>query len=158
MNEKNFDKIVLVSLSEKFTSELGTMLSQTLGMLFCDAKELVEYELIDKKAVEQLCSVEYLEESERKVMRHIASFENVVVSISYDYLVHNYECLSQKGLIIFLKLPQSFVKDNGKPLDRLAYKDRTSKLQQLADISVSVRKTEVGFVLQKVIENLRSLI
>lgn len=158
MNGKIFDKIVLVSLCDKFTCDLGNFLSQNLGMMFCDAKELVEYELVDKKAMEELCSVEYLKKSEKNVAKHIASFENVVVSIGYDYLMHNLEILKEKSLIVFVKLPKIFVKSNGNPIDEIAYEARSKDLEEISDVTLSVRKTELQFVTGKIIENLRRFV
>ena len=158
MNGKIFDKIILVSLCDKFTRDLGNFLSQNLGMIFCDAKELVEYELVDKKAMEELCSVEYLEKSEKKVAKHIASFENVVVSIGYDYLMHNLDILKEKSLICFVKLPKSFVKANGEAINEIAYDARTADLEKISDVTLSVRKTDVEFVVEKIISNLRRFV
>lgn len=158
MNKKNFDKIVLVSLCDDFSNQLGKAISQDLDMVFCDAKELVEYELFDKKAIEELCSVDYLKTRERRVMKHIASFENVVVSISFDYLMRNLHLLHHNSLIVFVKLSKSFVKENGQLVDLIVFEDRTEKLEEAADVCLPVRKTEINFVLEKVIESLRSMI
>ena len=106
-----FNKIVVVSLCEKYTKDVAQNLSGKLDMMFCDTKDLIEYELIDKKAIEKLCSKSYLKSSEKGVLKRIASFENVVVSINYDYLIHNFQILKNKSLIIFLKLSKNYVKE-----------------------------------------------
>ncbi len=154
MNKKNFDKIVLVSLCDNFTNQLGTAMSQNLGMLFCDTKELVEYELVDKNSVKELCSLDYLKKCEKRTIKHIASFESVVVSINYDYLIRNIDLLKEKGLVVFVELSKSFVKEQGDALSLLAYADRTKNLQDVSDICVSVRKTDIEFVEDKVLQTI----
>ena len=158
MDKKNFDKIVLVSLCDNFTNQLGTAMSQNLGMLFCDTKELVEYELVDKNSVKELCSLDYLKKCEKRTIKHIASFENVIVSINYDYLIRNTDLLKEKGLIVFVELSKAFVKEQGDALSFLAYTDRTKDLQDISDFCLSVRKTDIEFVQEKVIQMIGRLL
>ena len=129
MNKKNFNKIVLISLCDNFSNQVGNSLSQSLDMLFCDARELVEYELVDKKAIEELCSVDYLKQCERKAIKHIASFENVVVSIGYDYLVRNFNLLKENSLIIFVELSKAYVKEHSDTLNFISYSKRNCDLK-----------------------------
>lgn len=152
MNKENINKIVLVSLCDSFSNQLATRLSQTLDMVFCDTKALVEYELVDKNAMEKLCTPQYLKDCEKKVMKHIASFENVVVSISYDYLIQNFDILKKNAIVLFVELPKVFVKNNGSALDGLAYEQRGGNLKEIADSCISLRKTDIDFALKKVIE------
>lgn len=158
MNKKNFNKIVLVSLCDQFSNDLGTALSQDLGMLFCDTKALVEYELVDKKTIEDLCSLEYLQKCERRAIKHIASFENVVVSMGYDYLVRNFNLMRENSIIVFVELSKAFVKENAQPVDFLAYSQRTDDLKTIADTSILLKKTDIDFAMKKVLENLGRLV
>ncbi len=158
MNKKNFNNIILVSLCDKFSNEVGKALSEDLGMLFCDAKEMVEYELVDRHAIEELCSVDYLNACERKVIKHIGSFEGVVVSMNYDYLVRNFNLLEEKSLIVFLQLSKPFVKENEDAINSLAYESRTDDLKAIAHVCVLLRKTDTDFALEKVEDELRRLV
>lgn len=153
-----FNKIVLVSLCDKWTSELANMLAQSLDMMFCDTKELIEYELIDKQAIEKMCSKEYLEKSERKVLKHISSFENVLVSINYDYLARHFDLLKDNSMVIYLDIPKSFIKQNANPINFISHNKRSNHLKEISNITITLRKTEQSFVCQKIIEKLRSLI
>lgn len=154
MNKKNINKIVLVSLCDSFSNELANAMSQTLDMVFCDTNALVEYELVDKKAMEELCTVAYLNKREKQVIKHIASFDNVIVSIPYDYLIRNVEVLRASSAIVFVELSKAFVKEKGSALNLLSYDDRTSNLKELADVSVSIRKTDIEFAQKKVLDSL----
>ncbi|MGN1200682.1 MAG: hypothetical protein ACI4R8_00255 [Candidatus Caccovivens sp.] len=158
MNVLQFNKIVVVSLCDKFSKSVGESLSQTLGMIFCDTKELMEYELSDIKTLEKISSKEYLLNCEKKVIRHIASFENVVVSINYDYFVHNFESLKSGALAVFVKLPKNFVKENGNALDFIEYSEHSKKLQDLTQITLDIRKADINYVCEKIIEKLGGIL
>ena len=158
MNKKNFNKIILVSLCDKFSSELGRALSEDVGMLFCDTKEMMEYELVDRHAIEELCSVDYLKACERKIIKHIASFEGIVVSMDYDYLVRNFNLLEEGSVIVFLQLSKTFVKEKADAISSLAYESRTDDLKAIADVCVVLRKTDKDFALEKVEEELGRLL
>lgn len=158
MNKKNFNKIVLISLCDNFSNQVGNSLSQSLDMLFCDARELVEYELVDKKAIEELCSVDYLKQCERKAIKHIASFENVVVSIGYDYLVRNFNLLKENSLIIFVELSKAYVKEHSDTLNFISYSQRNCDLKSICDVLLPIRKTDIDLVVKKIEEGIRSII
>lgn len=158
MSENNANKIILVSLCDKWTADVGKMLAQSLGMMFCDVKDLVEYELIDKERIERLCSKEYLVESERKVMRHVASFENVVVAISFDYFTNNQTILKKNALMIFLDAQKKYIEENAGAIAAISYDAREKTAREFTDAVVSVRKTDTEFVCKKIIETLRGLL
>ena len=61
MEKENLNKIIIVSLCDKMSVEIGKTLSQSLGMMFCDVDDLVQYELIDKDMLADLTSKQYLE-------------------------------------------------------------------------------------------------
>ncbi len=158
MDIRGFNKIVIVSLCDRLTKSVGKKLSQHLGMIFCDTKDLVEYDLIDKKAVEKLCTKEYLEKAEKKVVSQIASFENVTVAINYDYLVHHINILKAKGLVVFVNLPKKYVKEKSNVVNFISYDERTKTLKNISTLTVNVRNTDVDFVCNKIITELGGIL
>ncbi len=150
-----FNKIVIVSLCDKWTKEIANSLSQSLDMVFCDTKDLIEYELIDRGALKKISTKEYLDDAERKVIKHISTFEDVTVAINYDYLVHNFDLLKQSSCVVFLMLSKTFVKENSDAINYLSYDKRTQELQKISNIVIPIRKTETNFVCLKIIEKLR---
>lgn len=158
MDIRDFNKIIIVSLCDRFTKNLGKRLSQNLDMIFCDTKDLIEYELIDKKAVEKLCTKDFLEKSERNVLKYIASFENVVVSISYDYLVHNLNILKERSLIVFVSLSKKYIKEKSNSINFISYDERSKKLKEIANLTVNVLNTDLDFVCKKIITQLGGIL
>jgi len=157
MNKK-FNKIVIVSLCENYTKSFGKKCSQNLDMLFCDTNEMIEYELIDKKAVEEFCTIEYLQKSEKLVLKHIASFVNVVVAINYDYIIHNYNIFKQESIIVFLNLPKKYVKENGNVVDAISYEGRSAELKKIATITINIRNIEQDMIYEKLLKELGGIL
>ncbi|MBE7075989.1 MAG: hypothetical protein E7375_02865 [Clostridiales bacterium] len=158
MNTKQFNKIVIVSLCDRYTKKLAKFLSQSLDMMFCDTKDLIEYELIDKKTLKKFASKEYLKNAERSVFRHIASYTNILVNINFDYLVHNIDLLKENSLIIFVRLPKIFIKENSNVIQNIAYDERTKRLEGVCDLTVNVKKLEIDFVARKIIEEIGGIL
>ncbi len=158
MIKNSFNKIMLVSLCDKWTSSVARVLSQKLGMLFCDIADLLEYDLSEKKAMEDLCSADYVEKREKGVVKHYLSFENVVSSVDCDVLMHNKEFLDKSNLVVFINVPNDFTEKNGTAINVITLDDRKNKLKKLADICINIRKTDEDFVSEKIIEKLREIL
>ena len=156
--DTNFNKIVIVSLCDEFSKKVGKTLSQDLGMMFCDTKDLVEYELIDKDALKKISTKEYLEGAEKKVLAHIASFENVVVAISFDYLANNFDILNCGSLIVFLKLTRTYVAKNCGSVNEIAYESRSAKLERFSTITLPIQFADEEKVCKKIINALGGIL
>lgn len=157
-NMSMFNKIVIVSLSDKYTRKVAKCLSQSLGMLYCDSKDLIEYELIDRNTLKKIADKEYLDNAETKVFKHIASFENVVVAINFDYLLKNFEILNNGSLFVFLKLSKKYVKENSNSISAISYDDRTEKLEKMCKVTVLIKKTDEKFVCDKILDALGGVV
>ena len=150
MKISDANKFLIVSLCDKFSAEVGNVLAHNFGMMFCDVNDLVEYELIDKDRLEEVSSASYLKAREKKVIKHFVSFENVVGSMGFDYFANNKNDIKSTWTI-FVKLPKNHVDE----LSKIAYDDRNAKLQENANMTISVKKVDANFVCEKIIENLR---
>lgn len=157
MNAEKFNKIIIVSLYEKFSEEVGNLISHELGMLFCSAKDLMDYEIIDRKAVEEKCSVAYLKKLEKKVIKQISSFVNVCVSISYERFVENAVLFKDNALVVFVDLPKTYLKTVSVP-DYLRFDERRETLKKLSTITISVRKVDSDSVKEKILSQLGGIV
>lgn len=156
--DRLFNKIVIVSLCENFSRKVGKTLAQELGMIFCDTKDLLEYELIDRESIKKICTAEYLESAEKSVFQRIANFEDVVVAISCDNLMHNFETLEKKSLIVFLQTSQEFVKNAGEKINAISFASRTKQLKTISTFSIDLKETEEYHVCEKIIEALGGIL
>ena len=130
MEISKYNKIVIVSLCDNFSNKLGNLLSQSLGMMFCNTEDLIEYELMDKNAIEKICTKQDFDTREAKVIKHIASFENVVVSISLNYLSKHISILRESSIIVFVRLSKKFITENGETVSKLNYDSRTAHAEK----------------------------
>lgn len=151
------NKIVIVSLCEKFSNEIANLISQDLGMLYCNARELIEYELIDRKRVEELASVKYVKDTEKKVLKNLSTYENVCISLSYEHFMLSFKEFAKNSFIIFLDLPKSFIKQNDN-VSYIDYEERKKQLEKSATCTVSVRKLDKKFVKDKALKILGGIV
>lgn len=157
MEIKDFNKIVIFSLSDKFTRNVCKKLSDSLSMIYCDTKDLVEYELIDKNRLKAI-SKDFLELSERNAISRMASFTNVVISIGYQYLLPHYEILKPNSLMVFLHLPKTFIKEKSNTLNFIAYDQRSEQMERWSQVVIKVKKTDAELVKDKIIEKLGGML
>lgn len=151
------NKIVIVSLCEKFSNEIANLISQDLGMLYCNAKDLIEYELIDRKMVEDLASLKYVQEIEKKVLKNLSTYENVCISLSYEDFIKCSKNFENNSIIIFLDLPKNFLKEKEK-ISYLDYDDRKENLEKLSTCSIRIKKLDRTFVKEKILKILGGLL
>lgn len=156
--DRIFNKIIIVSLCENFSRRVGKLLAQELDMIFCDAKDLLEYELVDRDSIKKFCTATYLESAEKKVFQKIATFEDVVVAISYDNLMHNFETLKEKSMVVFLQTSQEYVKSAGEKINAISFASRTKQLKNVSTFSIDLESTEENFVCGKIIEALGGIL
>ncbi len=157
MEEKKYNKIVIVSLYEKFSTLVAKNLSNDLGMLFCSARELIAYEIMDRKLVEERCSVEYLKKQEQRVLRNLASYENVCISISYERFIESYELFQKESVIVFIDLPKTYIKQKSK-ISFIRFEERQARLEQNSTFSIKVRKVDVDLIKNKILKKLGGIL
>ena len=157
MEEKKYNKIVIVSLYEKFSTLVAKNLSNDLGMLFCSARELIAYEIMDRKLVEERCSVEYLKKQEQRVLRNLASYENVCISISYERFMESYELFQKESVIVFIDLPKTYIKQKSK-ISFIRFEERQARLEQNSTFSIKVRKVDVDLIKNKILKKLGGIL
>lgn len=157
MEEKKYNKIVIVSLYEKFSTLVAKNISNDLGMLFCSARELLAYEIMDRKLMEEKCSVEYLKKQEQRVLRNLASYENVCVSISYERFMESYADFQKNSVIVFIDLPKTYIKQKSK-ISYIRYDERKARLEQNSTIIIRVRKVDAKLVKNKILKQLGGIL
>ena len=157
MEEKKYNKIVIVSLYEKFSTLVAKNISNDLGMLFCSARELIAYEIMDRKLVEERCSVEYLKKQEERVLRNLASYENVCISISYERFMEGCELFQKDSVVVFIDLPKTYIKQKSK-ISFIRFEERQARLEQNSTFSIKVRKVDVDLIKNKILKQLGGIL
>ncbi len=157
MTEVDFDKIVIVSLYERFSTLVAKAIAKDVNMLFCSTRELLAYEIMDRKLVEERCSVDYLKKQELRVIKNLASYENVCISISYERFYENASLFQKNSLIVFIDLPKTYIKQKSK-ISYIRFNERRESLIKTSTLSLKVRKVEVESVKIKILKQLGGIL
>lgn len=157
MTEIDFDKIVIVSLYERFSTLVAKAIAKDVNMLFCSTRELLAYEIMDRKLVEERCSVDYLKKQELRVIKNLASYENVCISISYERFYENASLFQKNSLIVFIDLPKTYIKQKSK-ISYIRFNERRENLIKTSTLSLKVRKVEVESVKIKILKQLGGIL
>lgn len=157
MTEVDFDKIVVVSLYERFSTLVAKAIAKDVNMLFCSTRELLAYEIMDRKLVEERCSVDYLKKQELRVIKNLASYENVCISISYERFYENASLFQKNSLIVFIDLPKTYIKQKSK-ISYIRFNERRENLIKTSTLSLKVRKVEVESVKNKILKQLGGIL
>ena len=157
MTEVDFDKIVIVSLYERFSTLVAKAIAKDVNMLFCSTRELLAYEIMDRKLVEERCSVDYLKKQELRVIKNLASYENVCISISYERFYENTSLFQKNSLIVFIDLPKTYIKQKSK-ISYIRFNERRENLIKTSTLSLKVRKVEVESVKIKILKQLGGIL
>lgn len=157
MTEADFDKIVIVSLYERFSTLVAKAIAKDVNMLFCSTRELLAYEIMDRKLVEERCSVDYLKKQELRVIKNLASYENVCISISYERFYENASLFQKNSLIVFIDLPKTYIKQKSK-ISYIRFNERRESLIKTSTLSLKVRKVEVESVKIKILKQLGGIL
>lgn len=157
MTEADFDKIVIVSLYERFSTLVAKAIAKDVNMLFCSTRELLAYEIMDRKLIEERCSLDYLKKQELRVIKNLASYENVCISISYERFYENASLFLKNSLIVFIDLPKTYIKQKSK-ISYIRFNERRENLIKTSTLSLKVRKVEVGSVKNKILKQLGGIL
>ena len=92
VNKKN---IILVGLSNEFVKFGANLLAEKLGYYNLDVDSMLEYTLMDRIKMKQVCGVKYLDEQEKKVIKSLNDYEKTVMSIKLDTFAANIKSLQE---------------------------------------------------------------
>lgn len=87
------------------------------------------------------------------MIKQIASFENICVSISYELLSSNFDLFKGNSAVVFIDLPKKFIKLNDTP-SYISFKERQDKLNDISTCSIKVRKIDNNVIKEKIIKAL----
>ncbi len=151
MNE-NCDKIniLIVSLNDKFSKNVASVLADKLDMFIADCHQMIVYDLIDPKQVIEKCGLEYFKQREKSVMKRCADFCNTVLSIDFDLFKENY-ALFYKSIVIYLDLPEEKA---AKVANKIDFENRDKFIKKYADFSIIQDKCLVLQSAKKIINKL----
>ena len=97
------NNIVVVSLSNNYSRQVGKQLADFLEMFYVDLNDILEYNLVNDKMLET-AGKEYFDKERKKIINSVTSYENslVVADIELFLLNNNFVYFKSNFLIIYL--------------------------------------------------------
>lgn len=150
---KDIINILIVSLDDKFSKLVSETLSSQLEMFNADCRDLIIYDLVNPKEILEKCGFEYLKKRELGVIKSTSSYQNTVISISYD-LYKEYSLLFSHSLIVYLRLPKEKVRGVA---NSISYQSRDEFLASNNDIELYFERKSKLNATKQIIEKLGEL-
>ena len=107
--------ILIVGLSDDFTRLFSSLLADKLDFYYLDVENLLEYSIMDRLKMEEVCGVRYLDEQEKKVIKSINDYQNTIISMKLDLFVGHLKNILSSNILVYLK----FQKDQLENLNKL---------------------------------------
>jgi len=143
--------IAFICLLPNYSKNVSKLLGEKLDMFFVNVEEMLEFDLGD---VEHILSVlgskdgkKYMRETETKVIKNIASFDNTIISINPMTMFsnRNFDRISKTSYIIYLQISPKFFKTraelSGDDIDEkilnIAFTERDKIYVDSSDIVVN---------------------
>jgi len=100
--------LCFVGLSRYFTEKVSMQLSEILALFYASVDKLIEFELLDSRKFEDVCGKDFLEATEKKILKRVANYENTVISIDCSRLNSEANLKSIKNNCVVLFLDMDF--------------------------------------------------
>ncbi len=150
---KDIINILIVSLDDKFSKLVSETLSSQLEMFNADCRDLIIYDLVNPKEILEKCGFDYLKKRELGVIKSTSSYQDTVISISYD-LYKEYSLLFSHSLIVYLRLPKEKVRGVA---NSISYQSRDEFLASNNDIELYFERKSKLNATKQIIEKLGEL-
>lgn len=99
---------ILVSLINLNLEKISIALAKKIKCFYLNMEELIDYSLVDKKRMEEVCGIDYMEKQEMKIVKSINDYENTVASMKYETFSKNFSHINkEKNKIIYLSISQA---------------------------------------------------
>ncbi len=155
--------IVLIGFFKEFTKQIGKKLALDFGLYYADVEEMIEYNLMNEKEIEELCGVDYLNNLKNKIIKDLSCYENTLITIPYNMFItnKNYDMFKSYCTIVFLNFSRDFIKEEiNKSQDKtikndgnvflLAYEERTKFCIDNSDISINITQSDLDNSYKKI--------
>ncbi|MBQ9786123.1 MAG: hypothetical protein IJW25_01500 [Clostridia bacterium] len=148
------ESIFLVGLDYELVKRIAHKCSIKLDRHFLDVNALIEYSLVDTEKLKSVCGVEYFENEQKKIIKSLNGYENVLISFPYSLLLSDeyYEYIKNSN-IVFLEIDKQTLNktnksrpnENNLSIELLAYDEFTKTLKDRANV-IFKAKNEDEFV------------
>lgn len=156
--EKN---LIVVGLSNEFVRFISSRLAEKLNFYYLDVDNLLDYSLMDRIKMNEVCGAKYLDEQEKKVIKSLNDYEKTVMSIKIDTFIANLKFISSDNIKVYASFNKSNLKDVNqllKPefeteivLNELTFNEEDKFLKKNCDIVINCDINNIDACLEELI-------
>lgn len=96
--------LIFVSLFNINIKKLFLLVSKKTELYYLNIEELIEYSLLDKSKMIDVCGIDYMEKEENKIVSSINQYENTIVSMDFETFSRNLKSIDRnKNRIVYLR-------------------------------------------------------
>ena len=154
--------LCVFGLIKEFADDIAKDLAIRLDMYYANVEEIIEFELIDLKFMEEVCGLDYLNKKELSIVRRLCTYDNTLMNINFNKLNSNkfLESVKKNCLIIYLEqskkeykrmLDSNGTTDNEKKICMQIFDDRHRISKNIADITIDCSDIGKQEILDKII-------
>lgn len=141
--------ICIIGLVPEFTAKVSMALAEKLEMFYANVDDLIEFELMDLKKLEEMCGTEYLIKEEKSIVRKICSYENTLLTLKYSVLNNedNIRNIRDNCLLIYLRFDKPnydlvVKREESEQLEEDVYNDRDFICKNISEFTINCNATQ----------------
>lgn len=156
--------IVIIGLNYEYNLDICDMLADKTGMFFLDVNQFLNYSLLSRKNMEELCGIEYLEQQEDSVVKSCSEFENSVICMPHMYFLRNEQYKNFDGsVIIYIRNSKEYLEKlnnitdqmyNTLPVDVIGFEDKDIELKDISYLTVNVKNKKKETIVNEILTKL----
>ena len=107
--------ITFICLLNHFSKNIGKLLCEKLDMYFVDVEDMINFELGDTNHILTVLGnkegKKYMKDTESKIIKRIASFENALICVKCTTLFgnRNFDKLKKNSYIVYLQISPKYL-------------------------------------------------
>lgn len=158
--------ICIIGLATNFTKAISKLLSDKLEMFYADVNDLLKFDLLDIKEVEKVSGKDYILKQETSKVKTVSTYENTVITVSYNSLVQNknYEFFKPNTLVIYAKLTpmlyeqaikQDKLTKNQRTIATTVFSDRNKFCEQISNLTVELKSLNASEEVERIFASIK---
>ena len=149
--------VVIIGLNYEYNLNVCNLIADATNLYLLDVNEYINYSLMSRQNMQDVCGIEYLEQQENKVISSCSEFENSVICMPHYYFFRN-EVFKKftNSIIIYLRFSykklteicQNVSKDlSTLPIDLITFDERDNDLTNVSNFKINiVNKKDITIV------------
>lgn len=140
-NVKINKNVLVMGICYEFVQSFCADFANFSNLYYLDVESLIEYSVMDRIKMKDICGAEYVEEQEKKVVLTVADYENSAISMKFSTMLNNLKFIKTLDCVkvyVCLSKGQISQYEKGKELNvglnEIVFEERNKFLKKNCDI------------------------